>query len=219
MTYKSIPIVSISPIDHNIIVAWHLHDRCNFDCMYCPEKWHSLTSSTKSLDELKKCWLEIYNKTKHRNLKYKISLTGGEVTLNQDLLPFVQWLVSSYREKLALIGMVTNGTANQKLYMDLFEYLDWISFSTHSEFFNENKFFNNVLGAKVATEGTNKTVHVNIMDEPWHRDRIEIYKKFLSRYDINFSVSEIDWPLRTRDEAKTNNNLNLFDFDDYAANN
>jgi MoaA/NifB/PqqE/SkfB family radical SAM enzyme len=187
--------------------------------MYCPEKWHSLTSKTKSLDELKKCWLEIYDKTKHRNLKYKISLTGGEITINQDLLPFIQWLASSYGEKLAVIGMVTNGTANQKLYTDLFEYLDWISFSTHSEFFNENKFFNNVLSAKIATKGTNKTVHVNIMNEPWHQDRIEIYKKFLNQRDINFSVSEIDWSLRIRDEAKTNNNLNLFHFDDHAANN
>lgn len=218
MTYKSIPIVSVKPVEHNIIVAWHLHDRCNFDCIYCPEKWHSLTSGVKSLDELKSCWLEIYEKTKHRNLKYKISLTGGEVTLNQDLLPFVKWLVDTYRDQLDLIGMVTNGTANQQLYVELFEYLDWISFSTHSEFFNEKKFFDNVLGAKISTTGTNKTVHVNIMDEPWHKERIEIYKKFLDKCNINFSLSEIDWSMRIRDVAKINNNVNFFNFDDYTNN-
>jgi len=218
MSYKNIPIVSVTPTEHNLVVAWHLHDRCNFDCMYCPDKWHSLTSGTKSLDELKRCWVEIVDKTKHRGLKYKISLTGGEVTVNQDLMPFVAWLNSEYKDQIESIGMVTNGTASRRLYIDLLKYLNWISFSIHSEFFNEKKFFINVLAARLSTVESDKTVHVNIMDEPWNHDRIKIYKNFLTEYNINYSVSEIDWSLKIRDVAKTNPNKNFFNFDDYTDN-
>jgi len=213
--YQIIPIVKINPVDPAFVISWHIHDRCNFDCMYCPDKWHNLDSNTKSLGELQKCWLEIYNKTKHRNLKYKIGLTGGEVTLNHDLLDFLKWLEQNYKDYIQSIGIVTNGTASQKLYADLVKYLNWISFSTHSEFFNEEKFFQNVVSVKQIIENTNKTVHVNIMDEPWHLQRIEIYKRFLTKLNINFSISEIDWSLQIRPIAKINPNKNLFKFDDY----
>jgi hypothetical protein len=43
-----------------------------------------------------------------------------------------------------------------------------------------------------------KSVHVNIMNEHWNQDRIELYKKCLNQHNISYTVNQIDYTTATR---------------------
>jgi hypothetical protein len=87
--------------------------------------------------------------------------------------------------------------------------VDSISFSTHSEFFDEQKFFDKVLVINQQMIRPEKSVHVNIMDEYWNKDRIELYKQLLDANSVSYSVNEIDYGVKIRDFPVQKGRLNL----------
>lgn len=195
---NDVKIISVSPIERVFSITWKLSSRCNYDCMYCPNEWHSSTSVHPTLNEMQSYWKKVFEKTKQKELKYKISFTGGELTGNKDFLPFLQWLRKEYKEHIDIILLTTNGSATLKYYKKLFNLVENISFSVHSEHVNENKFFTMIADlANYIDE--NKFLHVNIMDEYWNKDRIELYKNFLISKNISHSVNKINYSLRTRE--------------------
>jgi MoaA/NifB/PqqE/SkfB family radical SAM enzyme len=103
-------IIKIKPAQHLFNITWMLGANCNYDCMYCPRELHD-TSKPHDLETLKKVWTNIYNKSVDKNLKYKISFTGGEVTANKSFLPLIQWLREVYPE-IKMISITTNGSAS-----------------------------------------------------------------------------------------------------------
>jgi pyruvate-formate lyase-activating enzyme len=149
-----------------------------------------------------------------KNLKYKINFTGGEISLNKSFLSFIKWLRKNYNDRLFQVGLSTNGSAQSKYYLELIEYVDFITFSTHSEFFNEKKFFENVLACKTKIQGTEKTIQVSVMNEPWHAERIKTYIEFFNLQNISYSLNEIDFNMKTRDKHKINKNKNLYNFNE-----
>lgn len=201
-------IVSVEPISRVFSITWNLGIRCNYDCMYCPTKWHNDTSKHHSLETLQNAWLSIYNKTAEKNLKYKISFTGGEVTSSRAFLPFVRWLKINYSDKIDAILTTTNGSATTKYYLKLYEYVDNISFSVHSEHIDENKFFNTILEI-ASTVGKSKFIHVNIMDEFWNQDRIPYYVNLLQTHGVSHNINKIDYSLKTREYPTHKGNLNF----------
>lgn len=176
--------------------------------MYCSTSWHDNTSGHHSLDTLQNAWKEIYSKTQYRNLKYKISFTGGEVTNNKHFLPFIKWLGDNYSQYLYQILLTTNGSANYNYYSKLYKYVDNISFSTHSEHINEQDFFDMVLKLH-STIDKNKFIHVNIMNEFWNQDRIHQYKKILDDAGISNNINEINYQHQTRTIPILKGKLNL----------
>lgn len=166
--------------------------------MYCDAEWHDTTSRPHKLSLLQNAWTNIYEKTKHHNLSYKIAFSGGEVTANKSFLPLVKWL----REKDFNIGMIlitTNGSASLNYYKKLAELVESIGFSTHSEFMDEANFFNKVREINKIMIRPQKSVHVAIMDEPWHQHRIPVYENFCQRNDISYSRNKINMKHRIRD--------------------
>lgn len=212
MNYKTIPIIKVQPIDEYFTLTWQVDLRCNFDCMYCPPNFHDLTSPVKTLDELKNAWLKVFEASKNKNLKYKICFTGGEVSINKDFLPFVTWIRSNYDEYIFQIGVSTNGSASKMYYENLIKQVDFISFSTHSEFFNEKKFFSNVLHCQNLIKETNKTIQVNIMEEPWHSERIKIYARFLENNKVSYSINKIDFSQKIRPYPQLNPSKQFYEF-------
>jgi MoaA/NifB/PqqE/SkfB family radical SAM enzyme len=210
--YKTIPIVAVRPVDEYFIITWRVDLKCNFDCMYCPTDFHSLTAATKTLKELQFAWNKMFEQSVYRGLKYKISFTGGEISINKDFLPFIKWLYENFAEHLFQVGITSNGSASVDYYLDLLKYVDFVTFSTHSEFFNERKFFDNVVTCSNAVKDTNKTVQVSIMDEPWHQDRIATYIKFFKENNINHSLNKIDFSYQIRENNITNHNKQLYNF-------
>jgi len=191
-------IVKVEPAEELFSLTWMLGSRCNYDCMYCPSELHDSTSKFLDLDTLKSAWEKIYLTSSYLNLAYKISFTGGEVTANKNFLPLLQWLRDTY-PCIARIDVTTNGSASANYYKKLAAVVESISFSTHSEFFDEAAFFTKVAEVEKLMVRPKKSLHVNVMDEYWNRNRIELYKKWLSDQNISYSINKIDYSQQVRD--------------------
>ena len=209
-------IIKIEPVNSEFVVTWNIGLRCNFDCMYCPEKYHNLTDADLTLEELKNRWNIIFLKTQKRGLKYKLGFTGGEVTINKNFLPFLKWLNKNYKDYISETGFTTNGSANKQYYLDVIsiDIISFITFSTHSEFFNEQKFFENVVAVNELSQSLNKHIHVNIMNEFWNIEKSNRYCNFLKKQNINHSLNEINYSYKIRDTVKINPSKKEFNFDD-----
>jgi len=201
-------IISINPTEKYFSLNWQIDIRCNYDCMYCSPEWHNDSSEFKGMEELQNVWLNVFNKTKNLNLPYKISFTGGELTANKNFLPFATWLKNNYSEYLFKVLVTTNGSASTGYYQKMFEAVDNISFSLHSEHINEQKFFNKLIQLRKKLL-PNNFIHVDIMNEFWNQNRIPHYIQLLESNNISYSVNEIDYKHQTRAIPIMRGDLNL----------
>ena len=190
-------IIQVEPTESCISLTWMIGSRCNYDCMYCPEELHDSTSKHPNLEKLKTAWNNFYKKTQHLNLPYKLSFTGGEVTANKSFLPLIEYL-STNNFNVKQMFVTTNGSASEKYYRRLSTLVAGISFSTHSEFFNEAEFFAKVFAINSIMIRPEKSVHVNIMDEYWNHDRILLYQEWLDKHNISNSINKIEYGNGTR---------------------
>lgn len=201
-------VYKVEPTDRVFSVTWNIGTRCNYDCMYCPTTLHDSTSQHPSLILLKQRWQSIYSKTSDKNLPYKISFTGGEVSVNKSFLPLVKWLRDNYTNNIDKILVTSNGSANLGYYNRLFVLIDNLSLSFHSEHADEQKFFDLVMSLhRNLLPG--KHLHVNIMNESWNQDRIPFYCKLLEEHNISHNVNQIDYSLQTRSMPIMKGKLNL----------
>lgn len=185
-------IVRVDPTSPMISLTWMIGSRCNYECVYCPSELHDMTSKHPDFEKLKKVWNDFYDKTNHLGLPYKISFTGGEVTANKSFLPLIEYLRNS-KFNIGQILVTTNGSAGLKYYQRLSGLVDALSFSTHSEFFNEKEFFTKVKKIDALMVRPKKSFHVNVMDEWWNQDRIELYKQWLIKNNISHSINLISF--------------------------
>lgn len=203
-----IKITSVKPAERYFSITWKITVKCNFDCMYCPHEWHDNHGSNHDLGSLQRAWRSILSKTQKLDLRYKICFTGGEVTTNRHFLPFVIWLRENFDDNIFSLVLTTNGSASIKYYQRLYEYIDNISFSLHSEHVNEQQFFDKILALSKNTR-PDRFLHVNIMDEFWNQDRILIYQRLLDAHGISHSVNQINLDLKTRSYPIMKGALNL----------
>jgi MoaA/NifB/PqqE/SkfB family radical SAM enzyme len=190
-------IYRIEPTDRVFSITWNIGTRCNYDCMYCPTSLHDNHSKHASLDLLKQRWQSIFSKTAHKNLPYKISFTGGEVTVNKSFLPLLRWMRENYQPNIAKILVTSNGSASLNYYTKLYALVDNLSLSFHSEHADEQKFFDLVI--KLHQDLLpDKHLHVNIMNETWNQHRIPAYQKILDQHGISNAVNNIDYSMQTR---------------------
>jgi MoaA/NifB/PqqE/SkfB family radical SAM enzyme len=185
-------IVCAEPTKPTISLAWAIGSRCNYACSYCPPELHDDFSPHPDLDRLKTVWMNFYNKTCDIGLPYKISFSGGEVTGNRSFLPFVEFLRTG-NFNIDQLLIITNGSASTAYYLRLIEVMDSITFSLHSEFWDENKFFETVIAVNKAAsmKQPRKNCHVTIMDEPWNRENFPRYQALFDKYKINSSIKYI----------------------------
>lgn len=176
--------------------------------MYCPAELHDDHSQPHDFDLMKKAWQNIHVNTRDCGLPYKISITGGEPTANKNFLPFIQWLRSKYND-IGMVLLTTNGSASVNYYKKLCEIVEAISFSTHSEHMDEQDFFSKVELLDKLLIRPKKSLHVNIMNEPWNQDRIKIYQQWLDHRGISNSINDINLKYRTRDYPILKGTLNL----------
>lgn len=182
-------IVRVEPAVPAVSMTWMIGSRCNYACSYCPPELHDDTSAHPDLDRLKQAWQNFYSKTQSTGLPYKISFTGGEVTANRSFLPLIEHLRSNYN--IGQILVTTNGSASTAYYLRLAELVDAISFSVHSEYWDEHKFFNTVTTVNQAMPRPEKSCHVNIMDEAWNRENFPRYQQLLNSHGVSNSINSI----------------------------
>jgi MoaA/NifB/PqqE/SkfB family radical SAM enzyme len=190
-------IIKIEPVPKYYSITWMLGAFCNYDCMYCPTELHDTTSRPHDLDTMKIVWQNIYQKTKDQKLPYKINFSGGEVTANKNFLPLVEWLKTEYSD-ISMIVITSNGSASTNYYLKLAQFVEAISFSTHSEFMDEDKFFDTAIKINESMVRPQKSFHVNIMNEFWNQEGIERYKQILDANKISYSINEIEYRFQTR---------------------
>jgi len=189
-------IIKVEPNVQYFSITWMLGKRCNYSCVYCPDYWHDNTSQHHSLEKLQSSWLKLHQQTFKKDLKYKISFTGGEVTANKNFLPFVKWLKENYNCDKILVS--TNGSAGKNYYLKLAKEVSDIIFSVHSEFINEQEFFDKAIEINQIMIRPEKSFHVNIMNEWWNQERITIYEKLLKEHGISYSINEITYSRSNR---------------------
>lgn len=166
--------------------------------MYCPPDRHTSVNDTKSLEELKTLWQEIFKKTYQINKPYKISISGGEPTINKNFIPFLEWLTSEYGEYIKVIGVTTNGSASTRYYLKLFSLLNYIAFSTHSEHMQIDRFFESAIALSDHARKNNKSFNVNIMKEFWADKEIAEYVARCQQHKIYYTFSKVDYEKQTR---------------------
>jgi len=189
-------VIKITPVESYFSITWAITNKCNYDCMYCPAALHA-GDHVYSLSKMQSYWLDIFAKTQDKNLKYKISFTGGEVTTNKDFAPFVAWLRENYNDRIHSILLTTNGSASVAYYTKLYHSVDNISFSFHGEHADEKLFYDKMVKLKKIIDPKN-FIHVNIMDEYWIKDRIPLYTKILTGHEISHSINSINYSSGTR---------------------
>jgi hypothetical protein len=116
-----------------------------------------------------------------RGLVASIEFTGGEPTLNPDFLDFVRYLDQTQRRWISLMGSTTNGSETTEYYEQLSDHLDWISFSTHFEWWDEWQFMTTLLDLKrgVVQRPRRAAMNVNVMYESWSAPQVEKVKSIL----------------------------------------
>jgi molybdenum cofactor biosynthesis enzyme MoaA len=191
-------IIKISPTEDVFSISWIMHIRCNYDCMYCPPSRHNDTDPLPSLEELKTHWQQIFDKTHQLKKPYKLSISGGEPTINKNVLPFIAHLRQDFAEHIHHINFITNGSASKQYYLRLCKLVDSLSFSTHTEFMDVEKFLDNIQACSDDMKNNNKSCHVNIMDEFWASDTVKTISAFCQDNQINYTVSPIDYSFQTR---------------------
>jgi hypothetical protein len=127
---------------------------------------------------------------------------------NKNFVPFLQWLRHNYGHQIDKILITTNGSATYKYYNKLLDCVDNISFSVHSEYIDEKKFFDTVLNLH-RNLPTGKHIHVCIMDEYWNVDRIKLYQQLLTNHNISHNVNQINYSVQTRSHPIMKGKLNL----------
>ena len=191
-------IVKIVPTESAIRINWIPHLKCNYDCMYCPPERHTDQNDLLNLDQLQNYWLQIHQKTQHKNLPYKIGFSGGEMIINRDFLPFIKWLNENYNHCIQSLTVSTNGSGSQNYYLKLFEHIHMMAFSTHTEYIDDNKFWAICVACADYARNNNKMFMINIMDEFWAEDRVNGYIKFCQDNNINYAKKTVDYNLKTR---------------------
>jgi MoaA/NifB/PqqE/SkfB family radical SAM enzyme len=201
-------IIKIQPVPKYFTITWMLGAHCNYDCMYCPSELHDQSGHAHNLETMQQAWKNIHTKAKQQGLFFKITFTGGEVTANKNFLSLLQWIRKNYSD-VVQIGFTTNGSASLNYYTKLVEFVESISFSTHSEFMDEQAFFDKVINIDKLMIKPKKSLHVNIMNEYWNQDRIKLYQQLLDKHRISHCINEIDYSVKIREEILNKGKLNL----------
>ena len=205
-------IKSVEPVNKNFKITWFLEKACNYDCSYCGDDRHFMMDKEtkfKSLEMMKEHWLTLYNQLKHKTKKIDIHFSGGEVTLNKNFIPFLKWLRDNF-SCIDAIGLSSNGSAGNLYYKELSKYLTHLTFSTHTEFFNEEKFFDSVT---YIHELNNNILYIQLMNEKFNpNNRAEIYSEYLSKIGVPFTTMDINFP-EIPLETHINKNTKEFNFE------
>jgi organic radical activating enzyme len=163
--------------------------------MYCPENRHNNNTKFPDLDRMKSHWQQIFAKTQHLGLKYKLNWSGGEPTVWRDFSALINWLRCEYNQHIQQMGTISNGSASTQYYLKLFSSLDYLSFSTHTEYLDERKFFQTAQKCQEYASHTNKSFMINIMEEYWDLDANKRLIDICKDKNINFHVSRIRYNL------------------------
>ena len=109
-----------------MMIDWYIGKRCNFCCSYCADFIHDNYSAHVPFEKMK---IFVDKMVYHYGSNIHWSLTGGEPTLNPDFLKLLEYL----QDKKYHIAVCTNGSRSIDYILEMYKWVDNITFSFHFE--------------------------------------------------------------------------------------
>lgn len=155
-------------------VTVHVNNYCNFNCNYCA---YSCINTQNTFDfNLPKIEEYLILLDNHIDVAkpFRISLTGGEVSLYPNLIDLVRYIYIYIQHEKEIV-ICTNGTGNQSLYLELMQYNVYFHISWHPQFCS----FDNIMKLHsffIEHNYTNYEIHVMLIPLP------NIYQNSIFRF-------------------------------------
>lgn len=185
-------------------VDWMLHDRCTYDCSYCPPANKSGTDSWLNLDKLDEFCdrLEKHVRSIDPSLKMHCLFTGGEPTVWKDFGE----LVTRLNHRGWALTVNSNGSRSERWWEENAHNFTNIILSYHTESVDDEEFIRKV---KIAEKAAITSINIMLNSNPAYFDKaVEFGKRIrnettyvsATHYKIqhNFGLQEINVPLYTK---------------------
>lgn len=162
-------------------LTWVINNICPNSCSYCPPGLHNGQNHNYDWENARQFFKELFV----RYPTIHCSVAGGEPSVS----PFLREIVEIFKENNSTIGITSNAAKPVGYWEEISTYLNYISFSWHSEF-ADPMFYEKVMAAAM-----NTAVTVRIMMHPKHFERaIEEYNKFKdNKYIYCEPVRVLNW--------------------------
>lgn len=137
------------------VVDWMLHDKCTYDCSYCPPHNKLGNDDWLNLDVLDEFCNNLEQHVKQLNPDYRIHalFTGGEPTVWKDFGTLVERL----KDRGWYISVNSNGSRTKRWWEEYAQHFDSITLSYHTESVNDDEFIEKV---KICEKYTRTSVNV-----------------------------------------------------------
>ncbi len=192
-------------------ITWVINTICSNKCNYCVPALNSGKNHYYDWDIVEPFFNELFK----RYPKIHVSIAGGEPTMS----PFLIKLCKMIHEKGSTVGLTSNGTRNVEYYKELSQYVNYIVFSYHPQYGDNN----NIL-SKIESAIPNCHCSLRIMMDPknWG-NAIQFYETAknseIMRYFNMEAVKILDWSQEDRETLNyTTEQLEWFKNTDYRIN-
>lgn len=220
------PLIKVYP-DPNMpklfTIDWMLHDRCTYDCSYCPpanksgtDSWLDLTTLNEFCTEL-----ETHVNTVNAGAKIHAMFTGGEPTVWKDFSN----LVDRLSERGWLLSVNSNGSRTARWWEENAKKFAKIHLSYHTEFVNDEELLEKL---SICQSHARTTINIMLNPRPDLFERAINFSKILKQYprihvqfspiQYNFGMQDINVPAYTKEQTQIISNLKdqpIIDFTPY----
>lgn len=184
----------IEPLVDELMVAWLITIKCNYDCSYCGPQLHDPNGRVFTQERYRTIFDHIHRLTKHHPSVH-LNLTGGEPTQIPDLIGLCRYIKTV--DSGITINVNSNGSKGADYYIELASLVNSLDLSIHFEFVKHRAFMKKM--AKIKRRVGNR-LNVHVMAEKPHWDKFVQTTELLSRWGFNTSELRIMKETYTEDQ-------------------
>ena len=162
-------------------VTWLMNNICSNACTYCIPSLYAGTNHGYDWNNAKKFVNYILTNKK----KSHWSVSGGEPTMS----PFFKEFVKMVSDAGSTVGITTNGVKPTYYLVDIAEYLEYMAFSYHPEFSNDDEIIEKLLACNLYTKAS---IRIMLPANQPHWDKsIKFIKRLSKLKSINYETVRV----------------------------
>ncbi len=167
--------------DYDVYLEIMLTTHCNINCDYCCKGINQIPAQDRKhidIDVFAKSIEQLFSFNK--NIKYLITLIGGEITLHPHIDQIIK-ILANYEDQISELSMLFNGKLDFKKYIDIFppEKLN-IGVTIHRRMISNSVFDTTIQNIINGYKKINNFA-VYIMTDPVISEEIEFWKNILQK--------------------------------------